>query len=295
MNGRKNRRVLSVARFDAATPAQRVTQRATALLRVGLPQGGLTELCLGLRRVVRCPWDYGPGWRRNLARDLIQGGLDGSRLQKRHRSGQCAQLGGHAVPAVAAGSVPLRASPGAQQGGRTGLSAMAAPHALAQHELPGRLRVRIPSGRGNAVFLEGVGTRPAATPGVRPLRVNPVTGGLLIEHGASAGAIAAFAWEHGLFDAWAFSPTQVAPPAPPASAAPRAIPVGFPAPLSLAAALAGCAVFRVAAGNRSRVRGVVVPVCVERMPPGGAASAGNGGVAAPRQASAQRRDPRRGH
>lgn len=119
------------------------------------------------------------------------------------------------------------------------------PQAHIEHELPGRLRLRIPSRRGDRPFFEAAARRVAELAGVRSLRANPLTGGMLIEHATTTGAIASFAREHELFDL----PAPVVPPAP-REAAPPARPAVFSNPLSLASAgLAGAGVYQLARGR----------------------------------------------
>jgi len=118
--------------------------------------------------------------------------------------------------------------------------------AFVEHELPGRLRLRIPSRRGDRPFFEATGKRVAELPGVRSVRANPLTGGLLIEHGSSRDAIAASARDHGLFDLSAFGAVPVRREA----ATPRAPSTALPAPLSLAAVgLAGAGLYQLARGR----------------------------------------------
>lgn len=128
-----------------------------------------------------------------------------------------------------------------------GLSGPAAlPQALVEHELPGRLRLRVPSRRGDRPFFEAVSERIAGLAGVRRVRANPLTGSLLVEHATSAAAIAALAREHGSFD-------LIAPgalPAPREVPAAPARPAVLPDPLSLAAAgLAGAGAYQLARGR----------------------------------------------
>ncbi len=118
--------------------------------------------------------------------------------------------------------------------------------AFIEHELPGRIRLRIPSRRGDRPFFEAAGKRVAELPGVRSLRANPLTGGLLIEHRTSRDAIASFAREHGLFDLSA----PVAVPVRHEAATVRLPSAALPAPLSLAAAgLAGAGLYQLARGQ----------------------------------------------
>jgi len=119
------------------------------------------------------------------------------------------------------------------------------PQAQIEHELPGRLRLRIPSRRGDRTFFEAAGQRIAAMPGVRSIHANPLTGSLLVGHGTSTDAIASFARERGLFDL----PSSETLPAR-REPVRRTPPAGLPAPLSLAAAgLAGAGLYQAARGQ----------------------------------------------
>jgi hypothetical protein len=122
---------------------------------------------------------------------------------------------------------------------------MELPQARIEHALPGRLRLRIPSRRGDRRYFEAVGGQIATLTGVRSLRANPITGGLLIEHATGTDAIASFAREHGLFN------LSSAPADPPRAEAPRArSAAAFPNPLALVAAgLAAAGVYQVARGR----------------------------------------------
>jgi hypothetical protein len=124
---------------------------------------------------------------------------------------------------------------------------MALPQARVEHELPGRLRLRIPSRRGDRRYFEAVGGQIATLTGVRSLRANPITGGLLIEHATGTDAIASFAREHGLFDLLS-APDD--PPVPRAEAPRARSAAAFPNPLALVAAgLAAAGVYQMARGR----------------------------------------------
>lgn len=118
---------------------------------------------------------------------------------------------------------------------------VALPEAHIEHELPGRLRLRIPSRRGNRGYFVGASQRIAGLTGVRRVQANPLTGGLLVEHAVGTAAVADFARGHGLFD--------VRPRAtPPARAmVPAGAPPALPDPMSVAAlGLAGAGVVQLA-------------------------------------------------
>lgn len=58
----------------------------------------------------------------------------------------------------------------------------AIPVAVIVHAIPNRTRLRISSRRGDAVFFASIATALAAMPGIRQVKVQPVTGSVLIEH-----------------------------------------------------------------------------------------------------------------
>jgi hypothetical protein len=118
------------------------------------------------------------------------------------------------------------------------------PIAEIEHRLPGRLRLRLASRRGDAAFLASIAERLARLPGVRSLRANPRTGSILIEHDGAAEALGELAKEQGVL--------QIAPPAPPVprssgGAGHRTVRVP---PLSVVAAgLAGLGLYQAARGR----------------------------------------------
>jgi Heavy metal associated domain 2 len=74
------------------------------------------------------------------------------------------------------------------------------PIATIQHQMPGRLRLRIPARRGDASFFHGVVQALSKVPGIEELDAFPLTGSIIIRHSGSAQAIAAAALEQGLFE-----------------------------------------------------------------------------------------------
>ena len=119
------------------------------------------------------------------------------------------------------------------------------PAAYIEHELPGRLRLRVPSRRGHRGFFADAGQHIAGMAGVHRVQANPLTGGLLVEHAADTAAVAAFAREHGLFD---LRSRAVAPRT--RGVVPAGAPSVLPHPMSLAAlGLAGAGVVQFARGQ----------------------------------------------
>jgi hypothetical protein len=80
---------------------------------------------------------------------------------------------------------------------------MALPSAPIEHQIPGRMRLRVPARRGDRAFFAMVEERLRAAPGVRRLHADPRTGGILILHDGDPGPALALAREQALFDATA--------------------------------------------------------------------------------------------
>lgn len=53
------------------------------------------------------------------------------------------------------------------------------------HQLPGRIRIRLPHARGDRAFLEQINQSISPRPGVRHVEVNPTTGSIVIHYEAS--------------------------------------------------------------------------------------------------------------
>jgi len=73
------------------------------------------------------------------------------------------------------------------------------PDAVIAHESKGRLRIKIPTQRGNLGSLKSYGDQIASCPGVLSIEVNPVTGSMLLIHQTTAGQIAEYARSKNLF------------------------------------------------------------------------------------------------
>ena len=114
------------------------------------------------------------------------------------------------------------------------------PVATIQHQMPGRLRLRIPARRGNVSFFHGIVQALSTVPGVEELDAIPLTGSIIIRHAGSAPAIAAAAAEQGLFQVELEDPKEAA-----STAQPR-----YSGKLDTAAAgLNGLALFQMARGR----------------------------------------------
>lgn len=73
------------------------------------------------------------------------------------------------------------------------------PDAVIAHVSTGRLRVKIPSQKGNLAALKSQGDQIAACPGVLSIEVNPGTGSILLIHQTTVSAIADYARSKNLF------------------------------------------------------------------------------------------------
>lgn len=111
-----------------------------------------------------------------------------------------------------------------------------------EHQLPGRVRLRVAAQRGNVTEL---GEQIAAAPGVRTVRTNPRTGSILIEHTGDLDTIIRFAEEHRLLE---FAPRERR--WTPSLRSEKRKGPGVPHPLSLTAAgLGSLAIYQLARGN----------------------------------------------
>ena len=66
---------------------------------------------------------------------------------------------------------------------------MTAPLARVVHSVPGRARLRVPGAKGDARTLEALQTALEDAPSVSDVRVNPLTGSLLVVHDGPIGDI----------------------------------------------------------------------------------------------------------
>lgn len=91
------------------------------------------------------------------------------------------------------------------------------PEARVVHALPGRLRVRIQSRRGQPGYFAAVSEWLESCPHVRHHEIQPVTGGILLHNNAAfdADEFAASARDAGMFDLSPLPPRQVADVADP--------------------------------------------------------------------------------
>lgn len=116
------------------------------------------------------------------------------------------------------------------------------PIATIQHQIPGRLRLRIPARRGDVSFFHHIVQALSKLPSIAELSAIPLTGSIIIRHSGSAQAIAAAATEQGLFEIGPEEPKKA--PAPSSRRRPDAGLRG-----TAATGLSGLALFQVARGR----------------------------------------------
>ncbi|MCL4477013.1 MAG: hypothetical protein M1508_12435 [Nitrospirae bacterium] len=73
------------------------------------------------------------------------------------------------------------------------------PLAHISHQTRGRLRIKIPSKRGDGEYLNSLKERFSGLEGIKCLEVNPLTGSALIIHNVNGGRIAEYARANNLF------------------------------------------------------------------------------------------------
>jgi hypothetical protein len=88
----------------------------------------------------------------------------------------------------------------------------ALPRAEIIHAMPGRVRLRIAARRGDTVFFASVATGLAAIAGVQKVEVRPLTGSILIHHGAPLAQVGAAARKARLFVISEAAPAPLWPP-----------------------------------------------------------------------------------
>jgi hypothetical protein len=73
------------------------------------------------------------------------------------------------------------------------------PDAYLSHAIAGRLRVKIPSRKGNSRYFDDIFTQMSAYEGISRVVVNALTGSVLVIHTLDSRKIAAYAERHNLF------------------------------------------------------------------------------------------------
>jgi hypothetical protein len=123
------------------------------------------------------------------------------------------------------------------------------PIAYVEHQIPGRLRLRIPERRGDVTFFQRVVGALSKVPDVTELDGSPLTGSVRIRYSGTAEAIAAAAAKEGLFEICKRD-GEAQPKKPPKEPASPGAPHGDAGMLdSIATGLSGLALFQVTQGQ----------------------------------------------
>jgi hypothetical protein len=109
-----------------------------------------------------------------------------------------------------------------------------------EHQMPGRVRFRAPTKRGDPAFFEAVETGLRKCPVVDALTTNARSGSVLVHHRGDLRAVAAFAAEKDLFEL----DREVRGMAPASDVAPGADPLSL-----VAASFAGLSLYQLARGG----------------------------------------------
>jgi hypothetical protein len=119
------------------------------------------------------------------------------------------------------------------------------PAAHIEHQLPGRVRLRVPSKRGEVPFFEKVVRELSKHPAVHELTATPLTGSIMLQYSEPLHAITAVAVDQDLFE------TARAQPAPKRAEPSKAAQPSKPTLLAngVATGLSGLSLFQVAQGN----------------------------------------------
>jgi hypothetical protein len=76
---------------------------------------------------------------------------------------------------------------------------MTIPEAVVGHSMPGRLRFKVPSKKGNAAYFSTLKEYFTHLEGVKRVEANALTGSVVLIHSSDLKSIIAFAKEHSLF------------------------------------------------------------------------------------------------
>jgi hypothetical protein len=118
------------------------------------------------------------------------------------------------------------------------------PVAYIEHQLPGRVRLRVPSRRGEVPFFEKVVRELSKHPAIRELTATPLTGSITLQHFEPLHPIIAAAADQKLFETRRLEPQTIV------SHAKQAVePRGFGLADGIATGLSGLSLFQAAHGN----------------------------------------------
>ena len=133
---------------------------------------------------------------------------------------------------------------------RPGGGTRVAPVAYIEHQIPGRVRLRIPERRGDAAFFQRIVGTLSKLPDVTELDGSPLTGSIRIRHKGPSEAIMAAAGKEGLFEIGKREGEAEPKKPPEQSGASTTAPHGDAGTLdSIATGLSGLALFQVAQGE----------------------------------------------
>jgi hypothetical protein len=119
-----------------------------------------------------------------------------------------------------------------------------APIAIVEHQLPGRVRLRVPSKRGDPEWFRSVIEHLAGDPKVDEASANPETGSILIRHKGPVDQIEPLAPERGILDL-----RRIAPRAAPAPRRDEASAIDIPWLDAAAIGLTGLGVYQLGRGQ----------------------------------------------
>jgi len=119
------------------------------------------------------------------------------------------------------------------------------PVAYIEHQLPGRVRLRVPSRRGEVPFFEKVVRELSKHPAIRELTATPLTGSITLQHFEPLQPIIAAAADQKLFETSRLEPAAKARESKPVSGPSK----GPGLANGLATGLSGLSLFQAAQGN----------------------------------------------
>jgi hypothetical protein len=119
------------------------------------------------------------------------------------------------------------------------------PVAYIEHQLPGRVRLRIPSRRGKVPFFETVVQKLSKHPAIRELNASPLTGSITLQYLEPLQPITATAADQRLFEIFRLDPKTN----PSESKRAARLSDGPELATGIASGLSGLSLFRIAQGN----------------------------------------------
>ena len=123
------------------------------------------------------------------------------------------------------------------------------PVAYIEHQLPGRVRLRFPSKRGEVPFFEKVVRELSKHPAIRELTATPLTGGITLHHSEPLQPIIAAAADQRLFEIGRLEPQTNVQASVRESKPAAGLRDGAGLAGGIATGLSGLSLFQVARGN----------------------------------------------